>query len=141
MLGPEAAFCDMGATTGYEGEDCKTCAPGYYRLEDKCTACPSGAYMLIVVYAGAIGEVPLANRVPQAPHHASYVCAAATTCQVVSLASSLRSGLVCACIHMSRRRGRPHGVRPVQRRESERAGHRRRLPAGRRPALLRSVCL
>ncbi len=43
---------------GYGGENCKTCVAGFYRLEDKCVACPSAAYMLIFVYAGAIGECP-----------------------------------------------------------------------------------
>ncbi len=41
---------------GYGGENCKSCVAGFYRLEDKCVACPSAAYMLIFVYAGAISE-------------------------------------------------------------------------------------
>ncbi len=48
------------APAGYDGENCKTCVAGFYRLEDKCVKCPSAAYMLIFVYAGAIGECPLA---------------------------------------------------------------------------------
>jgi hypothetical protein len=44
------------AGAGYGGENCKSCVAGFYRLEDKCVACPSAAYMLIFVYAGAISE-------------------------------------------------------------------------------------
>jgi hypothetical protein len=48
-------WCACGVA-GYGGETCKVCVAGYYRLEDKCVECPSAAYMLIFVYAGAIGE-------------------------------------------------------------------------------------
>jgi hypothetical protein len=54
MVG-KPARCACGVA-GYGGETCKVCVAGYYRLEDKCVECPSAAYMLIFVYAGAIGE-------------------------------------------------------------------------------------
>lgn len=43
------------ARAGYGGVTCKSCIAGFYRLEEKCVACPSAAYMLIFVYASAIG--------------------------------------------------------------------------------------
>ncbi len=49
--------------SGYGGVTCKDCIKGYYRLEDKCAKCPSAAYMLIFVYAFAIGKwSPPAHR-------------------------------------------------------------------------------
>ncbi len=43
---------------------CKSCVAGFYRLEEKCVACPRAAYMLVLVYVGAIGAwTQVAQRV------------------------------------------------------------------------------
>ncbi len=104
------------AGAGYGGENCKSCVAGFYRLEDKCVACPSAAYMLIFVYAGAISEC-LPPPSPLSGWRMTCISPCAIPCML-------------SCSGVRRHGDRPHGLCPAQGREPQRAWHRSGLPSG-----------